>query len=214
MSNDETKLGHSDDLLNARRLVELRNLQDAKNIAHSMLDDEHKVSAYEQIIANLIVAQALEEAEQVVEAMPDSYEKAAAFRQIAERRLSSNQIREAINLLEKAKQVPRQLDIAWEMGEALNRVALALYKVGDTAQAHYFQSEAIEFARAGEESDNLQNSIDASSVLWEISENLALAGHWQTAKQVAEGIKHPIKRSRAIQSLARIESGGKGSWER
>jgi hypothetical protein len=55
------------------------------------------------------------------------------------------------------------------------------------------------------DSSDLPNSIDSSSVLWEISETTAVSGDFKLAEEVAKGIKNAGKR-RALDAIARMRS--------
>ena len=65
--------------------------------------------------------------------------------------------------------------------------------------------EAIAIARLGEE----KNDIDASSVLSGIAQDLALAGEFGRAHEVAQAIKNERKRQRALVRVGRMDSFAK-----
>jgi DNA-binding transcriptional MerR regulator len=78
---------------------------------------------------------------------------------------------------------------------------------GARENAERLRDLALSEARAGELSENPQDSIDSSSVLWELAEDLALAGRVGPAQEVAGSIRNLGKRQRAIAALEEIASG-------
>ena len=111
-----------------------------------------------------------------------------------------------------AEQFACSVSAGWERGESLGEVARALVAAGELDQARRVREEAIKTAREGEINGDVQDSLDSSSVLWEIAEDLALIGELEGANEVADAIKNNWKRERALQGLKGIEGGGKGSW--
>jgi hypothetical protein len=102
----------------------------------------------------------------------------------------------------------------WQLAEPLADIARECAGEGRPDRARRLWSVAIEVARRGEASPFAADGIDCGSVLWEISEDLALAGEWQWAGEIAQAIKHPHKRQRALDNLANLRSGGLGSFQR
>ncbi len=213
MSNDTAKLHQLKDLLANPSQVTAQAIRDVEELASSMEEDEYKTLAYERLVSVLVAKNDLSRAVATAEVMLYSYEKAAAFREIAAQLLKLGRIQEAVDLLEKARALPRELDINWEMAEALNQTAKALFKIAEYNQAQRLWSDAIALARLGEDSDNSQHSIDASSVLWETAETLTLAGEPVKALGVARAIKSEGKRTHALTALERIANGNEGSWK-
>ena len=100
----------------------------------------------------------------------------------------------------------------WQRAESLAQVARELASVGQLNEARRVWGDAISVAQAGEDSWSQQDSLDSSSVLWEIAEDMALAGELENAQRVARGIKNEHKRQRALHYVAEIVAGGKGSF--
>jgi hypothetical protein len=111
-----------------------------------------------------------------------------------------------------AEQFAYSVSAGWQRGESLGEVARALIAAGELDQARRVWEEAIATARKGENDGDAQDSMDSSSVLWEIAEDIALAGEQERAKEVANAIKNEWKRDSALRGLRDIESGGKGSF--
>ena len=103
-------------------------------------------------------------------------------------------------------------DSGWQRAYALAHVARALAKEKRIDEAYRVWAIAITEARTGENSISPQDSIDSSSVLWEIAEDMALADVANLADETASAIKNGWKRQRALQGLKEIAEGGKGSF--
>jgi hypothetical protein len=102
----------------------------------------------------------------------------------------------------------------WQRAESLAQIARAMASTGRLNDARRVWREAIAVAQAGENSQNLQDSLDSCSVLWEIAEDMASEGDIDGARKVAMNIKNEHKRQRALSYVAEIAEGGRGSFYR
>ncbi len=105
-----------------------------------------------------------------------------------------------------------KLDDNWLIAESLGKVAKAYFPNGDVTKAKTLLLEAVNIPKDGEMEVNPQNSIDSSSVLWELAESLALMGEIEKAEDVAKSIKNEWKRKRALDGLVQISEGKSGSF--
>jgi hypothetical protein len=121
------------------------------------------------------------------------------------------QIKKANNLA-AAQNKSLSIEDEWQRAESLAQVARGLASAGQLDYARKIWREAIFVARAGECSRSPQESIGSSSVLWEIAEDMALAGEIECAERTATSIKNEHKRQRALHFVADIVKGGKGSF--
>jgi hypothetical protein len=96
----------------------------------------------------------------------------------------------------------------WQWAQELAAMARECAGEGRLDHAHRLWAVAIAIAREGEQ------DIDCSSVLWEISEDLALAGAWRQADEVALAIRNAGKRRRALDNLAALKAGARGAFQR
>jgi hypothetical protein len=112
--------------------------------------------------------------------------------------------------LQGAEAFAQAIKEEWQKAESLARVAKFLASVNQLNEARRIWADAVTTAKAGEDSESLQDSYDSSSVLWEIAEDMALAGEVEAANKIAIAIKNDGKRQRALQGLADIENGRKG----
>ena len=113
-----------------------------------------------------------------------------------------------------AESFVNSIEELWQKAESLGRLARAYVASGQINQAKRLWEAAIAVARVGEGSQSPQDSIDSSSVLWEIAEDMASAGELQAAVDVASEIKNTGKRQRALEELRKIRNGEKGSFYR
>ena len=101
----------------------------------------------------------------------------------------------------------------WEQAEPLAYIARAAWKAHDPERAWRVWSTAAEVAKRGERSESTQDSLDSSSVLWEIAENRAVSGDIEQARYLALTIQNEGKKVRAIECVEAIASGAMGSFE-
>ena len=103
---------------------------------------------------------------------------------------------------------------AWQKAESLAQTARKLSSEGQRDEAKRIWAEAVETARKGEDSLSLQDSIDSSSVLWEIAEDMVSAGEFEIAGEIARVIKNERKRQKALHNIAEIADGKDGSFSK
>ncbi len=113
-----------------------------------------------------------------------------------------------------AERYARKLDFGFQIAESLTAIARKHFEFGEHDKAFELLTESVDFARADEDSESLQNSLDGSSVLWEITEEFALSGNIEKAKSICESIKDEMKRNRSVENLAKIAKGEKGDFQR
>ncbi len=157
-------------------------------------------------------AQVAMTAEKIAQSIIDSYEKAEALSDLAIALSAAGRIDQAVQVLVSAERQVQAAEGNWQKAESLGRIARAMMAVGQKEQAIRIWDNAALIAQNGEVSGNIQDSIDCSSVLWEISEDLALAGEWERAERIAWSIRNRGKRERAGSGLKTIALGRPGSW--
>jgi hypothetical protein len=101
---------------------------------------------------------------------------------------------------------------AWQKAAVLCHIALNLGRAGELDQAKRVWDDAVSLAQQGEANEHTQDSIDSSSVLWEIAEAMATVGEYQRADHVARAISNPGKAGRALAGIAAIARGGTSSF--
>jgi hypothetical protein len=104
--------------------------------------------------------------------------------------------------------------VMWQKAEYLAQTARKLVLEGQLEEARSIWIEAVKVARKGENSLSPQDSIDSSSVLWEITEDMASAGEFREAGEIATAIKNERKRQNALHNIAEIANGKEGSFSK
>lgn len=107
----------------------------------------------------------------------------------------------ARRLLREAVPLARSEGCEWQRAESLERIAEQFVALGERVTALELLDEAISIARQGEE----KNDIDASSVMSGIAQDLALAGEFTRAHEIARAIKNDHKRRRAVARVGRMD---------
>ncbi|HQR34047.1 MAG TPA: hypothetical protein PLK30_15020 [Blastocatellia bacterium] len=113
---------------------------------------------------------------------------------------------------ESAIEVAGTVECDWQRADLFAEIARTLSKAGMAPLAEGTWKLAVAAAREGELSESSQDSHDASSVLWEISEDMATAGNWDDGERVASGIRSELKRRRAVDNLEAMKRGGRGAF--
>jgi hypothetical protein len=113
---------------------------------------------------------------------------------------------------QSAENLARVIEDECQRAKSLARIARVISFAGRLNDARRIWGEAITVAQAGENSHSSQASLDSSSVLWEIAEDLALAGEMDEARKLAASIRNEHQRQRALSYVEEIAQGGKGSF--
>jgi hypothetical protein len=120
----------------------------------------------------------------------------------------------AVELLREADgALDRGAPGGWQKPEELTRLARVYWAAGEQQRAERLWEEAVRLARAVEGGADRQDSLDSSSVLWEIAASVAEAGHLGWAQEIAHRIANPGARQRAIETIARISSGDQAAFQ-
>lgn len=110
-----------------------------------------------------------------------------------------------IGRYDQAERFAASVRAGWQRAEARSRIAKSRARDRNLMEAQRMWDLAIGEARTGQESESPQDSLDASSVLREIAADIALTGDLDQAKGIAEQIRNPGKRERALQIVTDIE---------
>jgi hypothetical protein len=199
-------------LLELSKVIDTKVINAAEGIAYSIEDQDHRNLALCEIAKYLASAGEWDKAVDLMRTLPISYEKADTYRWIAKKLVAANEIGKAQELIDETNTIAQEFDILPDKAADLNQLARLLFSANEREQAQRLRTEAIAVARLGEASENQQHSLDSSSVLWEIAEDLALLEEWSEAQDVAGAIKSLEKRNHAIIGLERIRSGLGGSF--
>jgi tetratricopeptide (TPR) repeat protein len=190
-------------------------LEAVERVAESIEDVDDRAWALYQLVKELAATEQWDRAEAVALIIGRSYEKASALRQVALCLIPVGRVDKAGKLLAAAEcaALERDTPLVWQKAEVLTRIAMGFAKANLRQHALRVWEMAMDLARSGETSDDAQESIDSSSVLWEIAENLAAAGYQDEGNRLAHSIKNSVKRHRAIDSVEKKARGKKGPWD-
>jgi hypothetical protein len=202
-------------LLTEEQLDSADFLEDVTRVAASIEDAEDRAWALYELVKELTACEHCDKAEATAHIIGRSYEKATALRQVALCLIRVGGVAKARDLLAAAERAALEGDtpLIWQKAEALARIAMGFAITNEREQALRVWETAIGLARSGEHSDDIQESIDSSSVLWEIAENLVAAGYHNEGRGLAHSIKNSTKRERAIDSVEKKARGEKGAWD-
>lgn len=117
------------------------------------------------------------------------------------------------NLLQ-AEAITENFDEDWFIAESLCKIARQYHSLGQLLEANRVWNKAISIANEGENPENPQNAVDCASVLWEISEDFALNGDFDKAKEIIASIRNSGKRKRALKNLENILKGEDGAFQK
>jgi tetratricopeptide (TPR) repeat protein len=178
----------------------------------SIQDQEDRDLLLEKIAIGLGTQGKWDDAQVVIERIEGAYEKAEAMYTIAAQLAAAGQVeRSFILLCEAEKVVTNATDLSlWQQAELLHHIAKTMYNMGAKKKADEVWEQAISFGQLGEDHPSSQESYDASSVLWEIMETLALVGNTQKALEVAKAIQSDRRRDNVIKAINKISGSADG----
>lgn len=187
-------------------LIKLNNLSfeqesDLIDLALSVNDQEDRDLMLEKIAIVLARSGKYDKSRELLDKVDGAYERSEGFIEIAAILAMSSQARDAFIALKEAEEPANQAPAAWQRAELLNRIARDAFSLGEREESIRILKQAISIAQHGEESESVQDSLDSSSVLWDISQTLAQIGEREKAFEVANSIKSQGKRENAIKSL-------------
>ncbi len=108
----------------------------------------------------------------------------------------------------------RKIDGEWQIAQSLIMTARKYSDLGQKEKSIELLNEAVRFGRIGEQSESIQDSLDSSSVLAEIAEEIAVVNNLENAKVIAESILNERKRSWSLENLSNIAKGEKGYYQK
>jgi hypothetical protein len=114
--------------------------------------------------------------------------------------------------IDAAEKYAASIEEDWQRAESLAIIARSCSMSRDLIGACRIWRSAVAAAETGQESLSIQDSLDASSVLSEIAENIASAGDGEYARRVAKCVKYEHRRERTIASVERILRGEIGCF--
>ncbi len=183
-------------------------IEAAEREALAQEDDDDRAWALYFLVERLVLGQQWGKAEAVAQSIELPNEKADALRVIAVGLLDIERERALRNLsLAESAVLAGTTPCVWRKADVLAKIGRTLLEVGEKERASNLWEHAAEVARLGEATETGHETVNCSSVLWQIAEYLAIMGDLEKAKSRAENIKGNSKRAQAIDTVTRSASG-------
>lgn len=200
MNSDAEKITRIEEILQAELSGESF---EAVSLALLIRDEEDRNLQLSSIVHWLLKSKDWQKAFGVAQLMPESYEKSEAVRAAADCLASIGHLEKAFFVFSEAEKASIAEHLSpWQQAELLHKIAKSLRKIKAIFKADELWSKAIEIAQDGEESSDLQESLDCSSILAEIAENFAFDGRIERAFNLAQDIKNIGKRERTLNKIS------------
>jgi tetratricopeptide (TPR) repeat protein len=184
--------------------IEQAEVEMAMQLVSNLESDDDRSWYYSLLAKKLAIARLWEKSMTAAVLANAFYDRFDATVTIASELIRAAQIRRAIPLLEEASTVAHTLNDEkvwpWQRADILNRIAKLFKEIGDFNNADAAWREAVEIAQSGQMHDT-----DCTSVLREIAQGLALAGHYEFAKEVANSILAPARKEDALRRIETLE---------
>ncbi len=188
------------------RLLQADNYQNSFKIvslALAIKDEEDRDLQLFEIIEWLLKNDDWQKAHGIAQLISASYEKSEALRTIADKMAEIGHLERALFVFSEAEHNGENENLAaWQQAELLHNIAKSLRKNNALFKADEVWKKAISIAQNGENSENLQNRIDCSSVLAEIAEVFATDGKIKKAFNIAQNIKNVGKKEKAVKKIS------------
>ncbi len=200
MNSDAEKIKLHREILQGREKPESF---EAVSLALSVRDNEDRDLCLLDTIQWLITNENWQQAYGTAQLISASYEKSEALQAVANYLASIGHLEKAFSIFDEAISPSLMQHFAeWQQAEILHKTAKSLRLIKASFKADEVWKKAIEIAQKGEESLNLQDSLDSSSVLAEIAENFAAEERFENALKTAQEIKNIGKRERVLLQIS------------
>jgi tetratricopeptide (TPR) repeat protein len=190
------------------KLLETADFQDSFEIvslALSIKDEEDRDWQLFEIAKWLLSNNDWQKSHGIAQLISEGYEKSEALRLIADKMAEIGHLERALFVFAEAEHTSESENLAdWQKAELLHKLAKSLRKHNAVFKAEKIREKAVQFARKGEVSGDVQESLDCSSVLAEIAESIASAGEFKKAFDIAQNIKSIGKKERAIKKISEL----------
>jgi len=176
---------------------------EALGLALSLPDDEDRNLSLLKIARWLVENDDWQKALGAAQLMSDSYEKSEALQVIASKLASIGHLEKAFSVFADAEMASSSdLLCEWQQAELLHHIAKSLREIRAFFKADEVWRKAIEIAEKGQDSTRVQDSLDASSVLAEISDGYAVDEKIEKAIAVARKITNVGVREKTLQKIS------------
>jgi len=171
------------------------------SLALSIEDAENRDLTLLELTAYLAGKRDWNKAIGVAQMIEASYEKTDALHYIAAQLSKAGDLERSLWFFNEAEKEARRCDFYWQQAELLQKLAKSLVETGATSKANELLEKSVSVAQKGQDSPNLQDSLDAASVLSESILILASFTETETAVALAETIKNTAIRERTLRLL-------------
>lgn len=176
---------------------------EALGLALSLPDDEDRNLSLLKIARWLVENDDWQKALGAAQLMSDSYEKSEALQVIASKLASIGHLEKAFSVFADAEMASSSdLLCEWQQAELLHHIAKSLREIRAFFKADEVWRKAIEIAEKGQDSTSVQDSLDASSALAEISDGYAVDEKIEKAIAVARKITNVGVREKTLQKIS------------
>ncbi len=199
MNNDLEKINQVKEMLQTQDLAQSFELV---SLALSIHDEEDRDLSLLNVVRWLTENGIWQKAYGTAQMMSESYEKCEALQTVAEYLASIGHLEKAFSVFDEAEKAAESENLAeWQQAELLHKIAKSLRQIKAFYKADEVWGKAVIVAQKGENSD-LQDSLDASSVLAEIAEHLAAEERIEKALEIAQNIKNIRKKERVLRQIS------------
>ncbi|MGQ0540483.1 MAG: hypothetical protein ACT4O9_01375 [Blastocatellia bacterium] len=207
MSTDADNIARLKQLINSENES---NANEAVGLALLIADEEDRCLYLQDLARSFVKKDDWQRAHGVTELMPGSYEKAETLRVIGEHLAKVGHLEKALSIFEEAEKAAEWDGIAkWQQAELLNNISISLLRMNARVRADEVRCLAVEAALKGQALPSEQNSLDASSVLAEIAENLASEERIDDALKIAGKVTNLGKREKLLMQISDYSSAVK-----
>lgn len=197
---DAEKIAIIEDIIQSQNLEKIFELV---SLALSIQDEEDRDLSLLNAVGWLIKNGIWQKAYGTAQLMSEGYEKSQALRETADYLSSMGHIEKAFSVFAEAEKAAVADRLAeWQKAELLHSIAKCLRRANAVFKADEVWGKAINIAQGGEDSSNLQDSCDSSSVLAEIAEYFAAQKTFERAFQIGQKIKNIGIKEKVLQQIS------------
>lgn len=200
MSDDAAKIEQIEKVLES----EPENIiTETISLALSISDEEDRDLQLLKITEFLAIKKDWNRALGAAQLIGGGYERTSALHHVAAKLSNSGHLERGLWIFNEAEKEAMTAEAEWQQAELLQKLAKTLVEIGATYKAKDLLGKSISVANQGQDSPNLQDSLDASSVLAESISIFATFIGTEKAIALAQTIKNNHIRQRTLNNLAK-----------
>lgn len=207
-----TLKGLSIDLINSENIYTYEELKIHQSKAISLVDEDDQADLLNALVRRFLAMGWISDAKASASFIKESsngsmYSKADALILVGWMLAKSGLLDQAFIFLQNAENIIDMYEGEWQQAELLARISRILFDSGNLDLSIQLLEKATLIAKRGE-LKAAQDSMDSSSVLGEIAENMAIAGKTERSLQIAADINILAMRYGTINSIDNISNKG------